>query len=143
RFRLLQNGIPVTAQFRPIDGRDKTPAGIRVDFNVNHGPLEKQSYVVEFDPAGQREAERKGGMTVETGRDALTVRHSPSLDFVVPRDLLGLLRHVHGGKTDYLRPGSPGLLIRSRDQADSRVGGMSTAGRVTRTGPLATALRFE
>src|SRR5438094_632004 len=62
---------------------------------------------------------------------------------VVPRDLRGLLRQVRAGKTDYLRPGSPGLLIRSRDQVDSRVGGMATVGRVTRTGPLATALRFE
>jgi hypothetical protein len=143
RFRLLQNGIPVTAQFRPVGGTDKEPGRVYLDFNVNHGPLEKQTYLVEFDPAGQPGPERKGGMRVETVGDAITVLHSPSLDFVVPRDLLGLLRHVHGGKTDYLRPGSPGLLIRSRDQAEFRVGGTSTAGRVTRTGPLATALRFE
>jgi hypothetical protein len=141
-FRLLEDGKPVAAQFRP---QERT---LHLDFNAGHAPLEKRAYVVEYGrnlPVGP---EPKGGMQVETMGDALKVAHSAALEFEVPRDLLGLLRQVRAGKTEYLRPGSPGLWIRYKDHIHYRAGGFGPAGvptvsRVTRRGPFAAALRFE
>jgi hypothetical protein len=68
--------------------------------------------------------------------------------FVVPRNLLGLLRQVRTAQTGYLRPDSPGLFIRYKDDIHYRAGGSGpdgapTVARVTKAGPLAAALRFE
>src|SRR5262249_13592567 len=70
------------------------------------------------------------------------------LEFVVPRNLLGLLAGVRSGKTEYLRAGSPGLIIRTTDDIDVRAGGLGAYGapptaRVIKNGPLAAKLRFE
>ncbi len=148
RFRLLEDGKPVAAQFRPHgDTRDGIRA-VRLDFTVNHAPDEGRTYVVEYGPGVEPGAEPKGGMTVETAGDEFRVNHSAGLQFVVPRDLLGLLRQVKAGKTEYLRPGSAGLWLRYKDDIHFRAGGFGpdgvpTVGRVVTSGPVATVLRFE
>ena len=78
----------------------------------------------------------------------LVVAYTPSLQFAVQRDLLGLLSSVRTPKWDYLRPGSQGLLLRYRDDMLFRVGGFGpwgtpTQARVLKQGPLATTLEFS
>jgi hypothetical protein len=147
-FRLLEEGKPIAAQFRPHGDNAEGLRTVSLDFNVNHAPLETREYVVEFGPSVEASPEPKGGMSVETTADEFRVVHSSDLQFVVPRNLLGLLRQVKTAKTEYLRPDSFGLVIRSRDAMDFRAGtigpdGAASTGRVVKSGPLATSLRFE
>jgi hypothetical protein len=143
RFRLLERGKPVVAQFRT-----QGPRMVGLDFTADHAPLETRDYVVEYGPDVQPGPEPKAGLRVETTADEFRVRHPGSLEFVVPRRLLGLLRQVRTPQTDYLRPDSPGLWIRYRDDIHYRAGGLGpdgvpTVGRMTKEGPLAVGLRFE
>ena len=138
----VKDGRPVTAQFHPVRGE----RAVHLDFNASAGPLEKQTYVVEYGPDVPAGPAPKGGMKVEMGDEEITVAHPGDLAFVMPRKLSGLLRQVRGGKMDYLKSGSPGLLIRSKEGVESRVGGATDAAvvaKVTRSGPLAVGLRFE
>ncbi len=141
-FRLLENGRPIAAQFCPLRTGRGPASAVHCDFNVSHGPLEKRTYVVEYGPDVTAGPEPKGGLKVETGEDAITVAHPQGLAFVMPRNLLGLLRQVRTRETEYLKAGSPGLFIRSKDGVESRLGG-SSAAKVMRSGPLAVGLRFE
>jgi hypothetical protein len=148
RFRLLRDGKPVAAQFRPHPGPGKDAAAVVVDFTADNAPFEKQTYTVEYGPDVAPGPEPKGGMTVETARGTITVAHANGPAFGIPDDLLGLFRQVRVGKTDYLREGSPGLWLRGKDESRRRVGGEGPDGApskatTTRSGPLATALRFE
>jgi hypothetical protein len=141
-FRLLENGRPVAAQFRPVRGGREPASAVHCDFNVSHAPLEKRTYVVEYGPEGTAGPEPKGGLKVERKEDAITVAHPQGLAFVMPRNLLGLLRQVRTRETEYLKAGSPGLFLRSQEGVESRLGG-SSAAKVLRSGPLAVGLRFE
>jgi hypothetical protein len=116
---------------------------VYLDFNVSHGPLEKHTYRVEYGPGVEPGPEPKGGLTVDVGADALTVAHGRELAFVLLRRLPGLLRQVRGGCTEHLRAGSPGLLLRDKGGKEHRAGGGPAAARVTRSGPLAAAVRFD
>jgi hypothetical protein len=147
RFRLLEDGKPVTAQFSPRPAMGKQQAAVLLDFNVNHAPFEKKTYVVEYGPGVKAGPEARGGMKVEREKGAIRITGG-GLEYVVPDDLTGLLRQVRGGKTAYLRDGSPGLSIVHGDGKRQRLGearpsDKPTTAKVTRTGPLATALRFE
>jgi hypothetical protein len=141
RFRLLENGKPVPAQFRRVAGRRGEVATVYLDFNVSHGPLEMHTYQVEYGPGVEPGPEPKGGLTVKLSEDTVTVAHGGELEFVLPRQLPGLIRQVRGGRTEYLRGGSPGLLLRDRAGQEHRAG--AGAARVTRSGPLAAGVRFE
>ena len=114
RFRLLEGGQPVAAQFRRSEG-GPGPSRVYLDFNVSHGPLEKHTYRVEYGPGVEPGPEPKGGPTVDVGAGALTVAHGRELAFVLLRRLPGLLRQVRAGRTEYLRAGSPGLLLWDKD----------------------------
>jgi hypothetical protein len=147
-FRLLEDGKPIAAQFRPHGDAAQGLRTVSLDFNVNHAPLETREYVVEYGPGVEPNPEPKGGMTVETTADEFRIVHSSDLEFVVPRNLFGLLRQVKTAKTEYLRPDSFGLVIRYKDEIHFRAGGFGpdgvpTTGRVVKSGPLATGLRFE
>src|SRR5262249_16949927 len=146
--RLLEGGKPVTAQFRPRGDNDQGFRAVSLDFNVNHAPLETREYVVDFGPSVERGPEPQGGMTVETTADDFRVVHSSDLLFTVPCNLTGLLGQVKTSKTEFLRPDSFGLVIRGKDEKRTRAGcfgpdGAPASGRVIKSGPLATALRFE
>jgi hypothetical protein len=148
RFRLLENGKPVAAQFRPHGEAGKDATAVSLDFTISHGPLEKHMYTVEYGPSVEPGPEPKGETKVDLGKDVVKVSHGNALEWELPRDVLGLLSQVRAGKKEYLRPGSAGLFLCDKDDIHYRVGGLcadgtSTVARVARSGPLAAALRFE
>jgi hypothetical protein len=148
RFRLLEDGKPVRAQFLPQGDTRDGVRSVSLDFTVDHAPLESREYLVEYGTGVEPGPEPKGGISVVTTEEEFRVRHPGDLEFVVPRNLLGLLRRVHTAKSEYLRTDSPGLWIRYRDDIHYRAGGFGpdgvpTAARVVKPGPLAATLRFE
>jgi hypothetical protein len=136
-FQLLENGRPVVAQFRPQGDR-----AVALDFTVNHAPLETRTYTVTYDPQRSPLAPRNG-LKVETADGEIRVIHPPDLEFIMPRDLFGLLRQVRTRKEEYLRPGSAGLTLRTKDGGAVRAGSRRGAAKVVKSGPLAVQLRFE
>jgi hypothetical protein len=147
-FRLLEKGKPVPAQFRPHGDTRKGIRAVSLDFNTSPAPLETRTFVVEYGPKVKTGGIPVRGMKVVTEADQFRVVHSPGLEFIVPRNLLGLLRGVKTDKTDYLRPGSAGLFIRYKDDINFRAGGFGPFGKPTvacivKQGPLASTLRFE
>jgi hypothetical protein len=140
RFRLLADGKPVAAQFRPLSALGQKRA-VALDFNVNHAPRETITYTVEYGPDVVAGPEPKAGMKLEEGKVAFTIR-SGGMVYVVPRDLKGLLAEVRDGKKEYTRPDSAGLSLLAGKKCHA-VGGRSFKARIVRQGPLAVALRFE
>jgi len=89
----------------------------------------------------------KGEMHVVTTDTHFRVVNHGSLTWDIPKDALGLFHDVKTAKTQYVRPGSEGLVIWYRDQIPFRAGGKGpngkpTVGEIVRQGPLAVALRF-
>ncbi len=130
--RLLENGKPVPAQFDVNE----------VDFGVSLGPFEKREYTVERAPA-----EAKPVTVAREEGDRFVVGYTASLQYVVPKNLLGFLHAVRTAKWDYLRPGPQGLYLRYRDDIDYRVGGAGphgapTRARVVKQGPFSTVIEF-
>jgi hypothetical protein len=105
--------------------------------------LESREYVLEYGPDVTPGPKPRGGLRVEQKDGEFRVINSADLQFVVPADLLGLLARVQSAKTDYVSPGSTGLVIRDKDGKQFRVGGLDTKGQVVKEGPLAVTLRFE
>jgi hypothetical protein len=137
-FRLLRDGKPVVAQFRP-DGEGAT-AQWWLDFQTEMAPSETRSYTVEFGndiPAGP---ERKNGHKLTNSGEMLVIANEPYITWTVPRNLKGFLRSVHFPPAEFLRPDSPGLLIRDRQNRQHTFSGTA---RVVRQGSMAVALRFE
>jgi hypothetical protein len=147
-FRLLEDGKPITAQFRPHGDDDQGFRAVNLDFTVNNAPLETREYIVEFGPGVERGPEPQAGMTVETTAEGFRVVHSSDLQFLVPLNLTGMLSQVKTSKTEYLRPDSFGLALRTKDETRIRAGsfmpdGGCPSGRVVKSGPLATTLHFR
>jgi hypothetical protein len=140
RFRLLANGKPVAAQFRPLSALGKK-RDVALDFNVSFAPSDSIKYTVEYGPDVAAGREPKAGTKVEEGKEAFTIR-SGGMVYVVPRDLKGLLKEVRDGKKEFTRPNSAGLSLLAGKKAHP-VGGRGFKARVVRQGPLAVALHFE
>jgi hypothetical protein len=138
KFRLLHEGKPVVAQFRP--DREGTTAQWWLDFQTAMAPEEKRVYTVEFGddvPAGP---ERKGGHKLTEAGGEFRIANAPYITWAVPRDLKGLLRSVDFPPLEFLQPDSPGLLLRDRQGREHRFSGSA---RILRQGSMAVALRFE
>ena len=143
RFRLLDAGKPVVAQFRPVPENENSDKWW-LDFNVNHLPYESRTYAIEYGsdvPAGPQ---RRTGLELTRGDDAYRITNASHLAWTVPSNLQGLLRSLKTGDTEQMRPDSPGLLVYGKDGTSHRIGGNGqTVGEVIRQGPLAVALRFK
>jgi hypothetical protein len=138
-LRLLENNKPIPAQFTQLENNQTD-----LDFNVSLGPLETREYRIED---GQGPAPKQG-LTLEQTAKSFRVKHPGGLTWEIPKNMLGLLSSVRGGRTTYLREGSQGLVLNYRDDTEYRAGGFGhwgvpTEGRVIKSGPLACALRFE
>jgi hypothetical protein len=147
RFRLLEMGNPVPAQFLPVANPVGGHRSVSLDFLASPAPYEAREYTVEYGPDVEPVKPARG-MRVESTPTEFHVVHSPALQFILPRDLLGLLHQVQTPRLSYLRPGSAGLTLWARDGGTYRVGGPGSGGgpmrsRITKAGPLASTLRYE
>jgi hypothetical protein len=138
KFRLLSDGKPVVAQFRP-DG-DKETGKWWLDFQTEMEPNEERRYVVEFGDDVLAGPERLGGHKLSKVDKGFAIANAPYITWSVPHDLKGLLQSVDFAPSEFLRAESPGLLLRDRQ---SREYPFSGTGRVIRQGPMAVALRFQ
>jgi penicillin amidase len=146
RFRLLHNGTPVVAQFRPVGPAGDGIARIALDFDTNFMPFESRGYVVEYGREVSAGPEPERGMAVEQSGDSFVVSNGSALVWTIPKDLAGMLRSVKTPKLEYLRPDSAGLSMRLKDGATIRLGDStkwSGKGIVTKSGPIDCQLQFQ
>jgi hypothetical protein len=141
-FRLLRDGKPVAAQFRPNTNAKKTSEWW-LDFIARSAPNERREYVVEYGPDVEPGPERTSGHKLIERGDSFVVSNAPYIDWTIPRDFRGFLRSVDFTPSEHLRPGSIGLTIRDRDGNTHQLGGDGTNARVVRQGKMVVALRFE
>jgi len=138
KFRLLRDGKPIVAQFRP-DGEGDT-ARWWLDFQTDIDPYETRKYTVEFGDDVSAGPERATGHKLTTTDKIFSIANAPYITWTIPRDLKGFLRSIDFPPSEFLRSDSPGLLLRDRKGRQSSFSG---TGRVIRQGPMAVALRFE
>src|SRR5262249_13888060 len=115
-FRLLRNGRPVPAQFRPVtqpDGR----RSVALDFASNIGPLEKERYLVETNQAAGAGLEPTRGLRVEYNPGAFRIQSGSALHYLVDERLAGFLESVGNSGREYLESRSGGLYLRPAGQA--------------------------
>ena len=82
------------------------------------------------------------------GLGAFAIHHSNGLEFDIPDNLLGLLNQVKTPKLSYLRAGSQGLILNSKDDTEYRAGGVNHGGsptkaRIVKQGPLVCAVPWR
>jgi len=138
KFRLLHEGKPVVAQFRP-DG-DEPAARWWLDFQTEIKPNETKKYTVELGDDVTAGPERPRGHKLVKTDKSFSIANAPYITWTLPHDLQGLVHSVDFAPSEFLRTGSPGLLLRDRQSREYRFAG---TGRVVRQGPMAVALRFE
>lgn len=138
KFRLVNEGKPVVAQFRP--DREEATAQWWLDFQTTMNPNETKKYMVEFGDDVAAGPERPQGHKLTKADKGFTICNAPYITWTVPLDLKGLLQSVDFAPSEFLRADSSGLLLRDRH---SREFPFSGTGRVIRQGPMAVALRFE
>jgi hypothetical protein len=141
-FRLVRDGKPVVAQFRP-NTSDTETSEWWLDFIARSAPNERREYVVEYGPEVNPGPERTRGHQLVERDDSFVVSNAPYIDWTVPRDFCGFLRSVDFPPSEHLRPGSVGLTFRDRDGNMHQLGGEGTSSRVVRRGKMAVALRFD
>jgi hypothetical protein len=145
-FRLSHKSKAVPAQFQMSGWPNASGNGIAVDFGSSHLPFEVHEYMVEYDARKKTPLPVQNGIRVEEKDGAFHIVR-PGLTFVVPKDLVGLLRSVKTPKTDYLQLESPGLnfVVKTKGQhyAIEPAKTATVKATVTKKGPLVAALRFE
>ena len=141
-FRLLVDGKPSSAQFRPSGDGEQTDQWW-VDFSLPLTPHETRECIVEYGEGVVPLPESKRGQSLRTTADSFVIENAPYITWTVPRDLSGILRSVSFPPDDYLRPGSPGLVLKDRAGGRHPLGGSGVEARVTREGTRTVALRFN
>ncbi|MBI3866606.1 MAG: hypothetical protein HY290_32390 [Planctomycetia bacterium] len=140
-FRLVLDGDPVAAQFRPAGDGEQT-AQWWIDFSTILGPFDRHTYVVEYGRDVPIIPESARGHVLRTVGETFVVENAPYITWTIPRDLAGLLRSVDFPPNEHLRPDSPGLVLRDRAGKRYPLGGAGVESRVVRSGTRAVALRF-
>jgi hypothetical protein len=142
-FRLLSGDKPVSGQFRPHGDTSKGIRSVNLDFNASPGPLKREEYVVEYG-SGVSAPKPKSGLRVETTEKEFRVIHPSDLEFQVSRDAAAVLSQVRAGKTEFMKPESNGLLLRTKGSGvDYLKVGNPRASKVLKQGPLAVTLEFR
>jgi hypothetical protein len=141
-FRILRDGKPVVAQFRPTFSNDKS-SDVWLDFVASAAPYATNQYVVEYGTAVEPGPERVRGHNLIESAETFVVSNAPYIDWTVPRDFRGLLQSVRFAPSEHLLPRSVGLSIVDQDGNEHQLGGIGTTASVVREGKMAVALRFE
>jgi hypothetical protein len=153
RFRLLQDGQPIEAQLRPFSrpsgrsgGDGDLIAGVAIDFEGNFLPRETRRYSLELGTDVLPGPEPSHGLKVEPSGDGFRVANG-ALEYVVPRDLNGLLRSVKTPALEWITRSGRGLLLRSKDGARVSLGGEAAGSpvkaRIAKDGPIDCVIVFE
>ncbi len=145
-FRLRNGEHPIAAQFSSIEAAQSDKSSLwAVDFNIDLMPGETRELVLEYGDDIESPPPAGRGLTVEREAGVIRVRH-PSLEFVVPDNLQGLLSAVRIAEDDCLAGGSRGLVLRFKDGREVPLVVSPESGRnqirVLKSGPLAVALEF-
>jgi len=133
QLRLTADGKPVAAQFTRVD-----ESAVEIDFTVDLGPWEKRRLLAG---EGAPPPPISAPMSLDQTSTSYVVRHPGGLAFHVPKNLQGLLNSVRTRDTEYVLPGSSGLLVNCGDNVERRA--VATTSRVVKSGPLACAIRFD
>lgn len=118
---------------------------VTIDFRSTHLPFQSQELVLEYTPGKKFAGNGKGGTHVEETDDAFVIMHSANLQYVVPKNLIGLLRSVKTNKTDYLNRQSKGLWLTVGDKTyvvDAK-NFEPAQGKILKNGPFVSGLRFQ
>ena len=116
KFRLVYEGKPFVAQFRP--DREEATAQWWLDFQTDMQPNATRKFVVEFGddvPAGP---EWPQGHKLAKGDKGFSIANSPYITWTVPHDLKGFLQSVDFAPAEFLRADSPGLVLRDRQSRE-------------------------
>jgi hypothetical protein len=145
-FRLRNGDQPIAAQFSLLEANQSDKSSLwTVDFNIDLSPGETRELALDYGDDIDPGPSAPRGLTTEREGGKTRVRH-PTLEFVVPDDLQGLLSAVRIGEEDCLVGGSRGLVLRFKDGREIPLVGSAHSGknplRVLKSGPLAVALEF-
>ena len=130
KFRLLDRGKPIQAQFRP-DGEGSTSSAWHLDFVAHLSPGEARELVVEHGPDVEAFPERQRGHRLTKTADSFVIANEPYLSWTVPRDFRGFLTSMNFRPAEHLKPSS-GLVIRDREGRVHTLGGPGTKATVVR-----------
>jgi hypothetical protein len=140
RFRLLLDGAPVPAQFRPLAATAGSPPRVALDFEASFLPFEARRYTVDYGPEVAAGPEPERGLKLEETAEAYRIVNG-ELAFTIRKDLQGLLASVAAPGGDFVKPGSRGIGLRGRDGQLHPLARLIP--RVVKSGPLAVRLGFE
>lgn len=132
----------MVAQFRPAEDGQQVESWW-LDFLAQTDPLETKVYRIEYGDGVPSGPERSSGHKLTESPTSYKVSHAPYIDWIVPRNLEGLLHSVEFNQVQHLKPDSPGLEIVDRDGQVHSLGGEGTQSRILRAGTMAVGLRFE
>lgn len=144
RFRLLEKGKPVAAQFRSLSNKESSNQR-RLNFNVSLLPGRSKQFTVEYGEDVPAETpQRRGGLTFNETNDVYMVSHAPHLHWTISKELQGLLPSLKAGGVEQMRNDSPGLILHGNDSRKYVIGNeIPMCSQVIRKGPIAIDLRFE
>jgi hypothetical protein len=143
-FRLLRNGDPIPAQFFVGSAVGSSGPTVFVDFVDNFGPFEKREYRIE-QGEDVTPLTRKSGFRLRETDEAFVVSNRDAIEWTIRKDLKGLFTFDHLTKElTYVSANSTGLFFRLDSASVTRFDQQKPDRiLVVRTGPVASALRFE
>lgn len=138
KFRLISDGKPVVAQFRPHS--EESSLNWWLDFQADMSPNEIKRFQVEFGDDVPEVSELSRGHELTKTQNAFSITHAPYISWRLPTDLKGFLSSVAFESFEFIRADSPGLLLRDRQSQEFAVTG---TGKIIRQGHMTVALRYE
>ncbi|HEX5444143.1 MAG TPA: hypothetical protein VFW87_09960 [Pirellulales bacterium] len=140
RFRLREEGKPVSAQFRE-EASDGGASAWWLDFALNMTPHAVRTLTLEYGPDIAADKEPRG-LELKPTSEGFEIRNGSHLTWTAGRNLFALVKSVDAGDLKYLREGGvrlgiegPQEVLYPRDD--------TAPPRVIRSGPLAVAIRYE
>ncbi len=142
RFRLVCDGRPVEAQFRPAV-RDGEKHDVALDFEATLGPFESRRYEVHHGLGVESGPEPRSGLKVERAGDAYRVAWPGGMAFAVGPDLLAPFREGGSARLSFLKPAASAISIRAGEPPAGVRPALPGRATITREGPLAVGIRVE
>jgi hypothetical protein len=137
RVRLLREGVELPAQYTAFDRwPDDSVRWLAVNFNISIGPLERQTYEVEYGPGTRVTAETPRGLTVTETAETIQVSRMR-----FGKDAAPLLASVdYAG--EHIGTGPNGISVRDYEGNIHQVSGPDVVFEVVRQGAQYVELRY-